>query len=52
MVVKLFVDKLEQIDDAAVKSVLTSLALLYALNGIAVNSGDFLKVRTVPAPVA
>lgn len=43
---KLFVDRLEQVDDAAVKSVLSTLALLYALKGIADNSGDFLKVRT------
>lgn len=44
MVLKLFVDKLEQVDDAAVRSVLSTLALLYALKGIADNSGDFLQV--------
>lgn len=42
---KLFVDKLEQVDDAAVKAVLSTLALLYALKGLADNSGDFLQVR-------
>lgn len=40
-------DKLEQVGDAAVRAVLSTLALLYALKGIADNSGDFLKVRTV-----
>lgn len=48
VVVKLFVDKLQQVEDAAVKSVLSTLALLYALTGIADNSGDFLKVGTLP----
>lgn len=51
MVVKLFVDKVEQVDEAAVRSVLSTLALLYALSGIADNSGDFLKVRAVSAAV-
>lgn len=48
---KLFVDKLGQIDDIAVHSVLSTLALLYTLNGIADNSGDFLKVRKVKITV-
>lgn len=51
VVVKLFVDKLGQIDDIAVHSVLSTLALLYTLNGIADNSGDFLKVRKVTITV-
>lgn len=51
MVVKLFVDKLGQVEDAAVKSVLSTLALLYALSGIEDNCGDFLKVRAAPGSV-
>lgn len=45
VVVKLFADKLGEIGDTAVHSVLSTLALLYTLHGIAENSGDFLQVR-------
>lgn len=45
MVVKLFAEKLSQIQDPAVQAVLSALARLYTLHGIASNSGDFLKVR-------
>lgn len=47
VVVKLFTDKLGEISDTAIHSVLSTLALLYALNGIAQNSGDFLMVRKI-----
>uniref|UniRef100_A0A3Q3MC61 Acyl-coenzyme A oxidase n=1 Tax=Mastacembelus armatus TaxID=205130 RepID=A0A3Q3MC61_9TELE len=47
VVVKLFTDKLGEIGDTAVHSVLSSLALLYALYGITQNSGDFLQVRKI-----
>uniref|UniRef100_H3BZB4 Acyl-coenzyme A oxidase n=1 Tax=Tetraodon nigroviridis TaxID=99883 RepID=H3BZB4_TETNG len=52
VVVKLFVDKLEQVDDAAVKAVLSTLALLYALKGLADNSGDFLQAGLLTVPQA
>ncbi|XP_054635962.1 peroxisomal acyl-coenzyme A oxidase 1 isoform X4 [Dunckerocampus dactyliophorus] len=42
VVVKLFTDKLGEIDDAPIRSVLSMLARLYALHGIMNNSGDFL----------
>lgn len=44
VVVKLFAAKLSEIGDKAVHSVLSALALLYALHGITQNSGDFLQV--------
>ncbi len=44
VVVKLFAAKLSEIGDTAVHSVLSTLALLYALHGVALNSGDFLQV--------
>lgn len=44
VVVKLFAAKLNEISNTAVYSVLSSLALLYALHGVAANSGDFLQV--------
>ncbi|RXN15803.1 peroxisomal acyl-coenzyme A oxidase 1 isoform X1 [Labeo rohita] len=43
VVVKLFAAKLSEIGDTAVHSVLCTLALLYALHGVAQNSGDFLQ---------
>ncbi|XP_077379444.1 peroxisomal acyl-coenzyme A oxidase 1 isoform X2 [Festucalex cinctus] len=43
VVVKLFADKLGEIDDAPIHSVLLTLARLYALYGISNNSGDFLQ---------
>lgn len=44
VVVKLFAAKLSEIGNTAVYSVLSTLALLYALHGVASNSGDFLQV--------
>ncbi|XP_077574218.1 peroxisomal acyl-coenzyme A oxidase 1 isoform X2 [Stigmatopora nigra] len=43
VVVKLFADKLVEIDAASIHSVLLTLARLYALYGISKNSGDFLQ---------
>ncbi|XP_061628329.1 peroxisomal acyl-coenzyme A oxidase 1 isoform X2 [Phyllopteryx taeniolatus] len=43
VVVKLFADKLGEIDAATIHSVLLTLARLYALHGISNNSGDFLQ---------
>lgn len=45
VVVKLFTDKLGEISDTAIHSVMSTLALLYALYGITKNTGDFLQVR-------
>jgi len=45
--VKVFTDKLGEVGDTAIHSVLSTLALLYAMNGIAKNSGDFLQVRKI-----
>ncbi|XP_061779089.1 peroxisomal acyl-coenzyme A oxidase 1 isoform X3 [Nerophis lumbriciformis] len=42
VVVKLFTDKLGEIDAGPIHSVLSTLARLYALHGIINNSGDFL----------
>ncbi|XP_036966945.1 peroxisomal acyl-coenzyme A oxidase 1 isoform X2 [Acanthopagrus latus] len=50
VVVKLFTDKLGEIGDTAVHSVVSSLALLYALHGITVNSGDFLQAGLLSVP--
>uniref|UniRef100_A0AAY4A5K3 Acyl-coenzyme A oxidase n=1 Tax=Denticeps clupeoides TaxID=299321 RepID=A0AAY4A5K3_9TELE len=44
MVVKLFVSRLGEVGDVAVHSVLSTLAVLYALHGVSQNSGDFLQV--------
>uniref|UniRef100_A0A669EM32 Acyl-coenzyme A oxidase n=1 Tax=Oreochromis niloticus TaxID=8128 RepID=A0A669EM32_ORENI len=44
VVVKLFTDKLGEVADTAVHSVLSTLALLYTLYGITKNSGDFLQI--------
>ncbi|XP_037115764.1 peroxisomal acyl-coenzyme A oxidase 1 isoform X2 [Syngnathus acus] len=43
VVVKLFADKLGEIDAAPIHSVLLTLARLYALHGVSNNSGDFLQ---------
>ncbi|KAM9818023.1 peroxisomal acyl-coenzyme A oxidase 1 isoform X2 [Syngnathus typhle] len=43
VVVKLFADKLGEIDAAPLHSVLLTLARLYALHGMSNNSGDFLQ---------
>ncbi|XP_026215245.1 peroxisomal acyl-coenzyme A oxidase 1 isoform X2 [Anabas testudineus] len=50
VVVKLFTDKLGEIGDTAVHSVLSALALLYALQGITQNSGDFLQAGLLSVP--
>uniref|UniRef100_A0A668A8G3 Acyl-coenzyme A oxidase n=1 Tax=Myripristis murdjan TaxID=586833 RepID=A0A668A8G3_9TELE len=50
VVVKLFSAKLSEIGDTAIHSVLSTLALLYALQGIAQNSGDFLQASLLSVP--
>uniref|UniRef100_A0A3B4ADM2 Acyl-coenzyme A oxidase n=1 Tax=Periophthalmus magnuspinnatus TaxID=409849 RepID=A0A3B4ADM2_9GOBI len=50
MVVKLFTDKLSEIGDPDINLVLTTLAQLYALHGIALNSGDFLQAGLLTVP--
>uniref|UniRef100_A0A8C9XLF8 Acyl-coenzyme A oxidase n=1 Tax=Sander lucioperca TaxID=283035 RepID=A0A8C9XLF8_SANLU len=50
VVVKLFTDKLGEIGDIAIHSVLSTLALLYALHGITTNSGDFLQAGLLNVP--
>ncbi|XP_076871987.1 peroxisomal acyl-coenzyme A oxidase 1 isoform X1 [Brachyhypopomus gauderio] len=50
VVVKLFAAKLSEISDTAVHSALNSLVLLYALHGIANNSGDFLQADLLSVP--
>uniref|UniRef100_A0A8C7Q565 Acyl-coenzyme A oxidase n=1 Tax=Oncorhynchus mykiss TaxID=8022 RepID=A0A8C7Q565_ONCMY len=52
VVVKLFAAKLGEIGDTGVHSVLSTLALLYALQGIQQHSGDFLQVTTTMATVS
>ncbi|XP_054459875.1 peroxisomal acyl-coenzyme A oxidase 1 isoform X2 [Anoplopoma fimbria] len=50
VVVKLFTDKLGEIGDTGIHSVLSTLALLYALDGIKKNSGDFLQAGLLNVP--
>ncbi|XP_069056303.1 peroxisomal acyl-coenzyme A oxidase 1-like [Pleurodeles waltl] len=50
VVVKLFTDKLTDVVDVAVHTVLSSLCLLYALQGINRNTGDFLQVGLLTGP--
>ncbi|MCI4375780.1 hypothetical protein PGIGA_G00113130 [Pangasianodon gigas] len=50
VVVKLFAAKLSEISNTAVYSVLSTLALLYALHGVASNSGDFLQAGLLTIP--
>uniref|UniRef100_A0A8C3B3R2 Acyl-coenzyme A oxidase n=1 Tax=Cyclopterus lumpus TaxID=8103 RepID=A0A8C3B3R2_CYCLU len=50
VVVKLFTDKLVEVGDTAIHSVMSSLALLYALHGITKNSGDFLQAGLLNVP--
>ncbi|XP_078506954.1 peroxisomal acyl-coenzyme A oxidase 1-like [Lissotriton helveticus] len=50
VVVKLFTDKLTEIVDVAVHNVLNSLCLLYALQGINRNTGDFLQAGLLTTP--
>uniref|UniRef100_A0A672Z0Z5 Acyl-coenzyme A oxidase n=1 Tax=Sphaeramia orbicularis TaxID=375764 RepID=A0A672Z0Z5_9TELE len=47
VVVKLFTEKLGEIGDTAIHSVLSTLALLYTLHGITENSGDFLLILQI-----
>ncbi|KAM7418968.1 hypothetical protein PAMA_016198 [Pampus argenteus] len=50
VVVKLFTDKLGEVGDTAIHSVLSTMALLYALHGITKNSGDFLQAGLINPP--
>uniref|UniRef100_A0A1A8BDP1 Acyl-coenzyme A oxidase n=2 Tax=Nothobranchius kadleci TaxID=1051664 RepID=A0A1A8BDP1_NOTKA len=50
VVVKVFSEKLGEVGDTAIHSVLSTLALLYAMHGIAENSGDFLLAGLLNAP--
>ncbi|XP_017293249.1 peroxisomal acyl-coenzyme A oxidase 1 isoform X2 [Kryptolebias marmoratus] len=50
VVVKVFTDKLGEVGDTAVHSVLSALALLYAMHGITKNSGDFLQAGLLSVP--
>ncbi|KAL3066822.1 hypothetical protein OYC64_016719 [Pagothenia borchgrevinki] len=50
VIVKLFTNKLGEIGDTAIHSVLSTLALLYALHGIKNNSGDFLQAGLLSVP--
>uniref|UniRef100_A0AAY4A573 Acyl-coenzyme A oxidase n=1 Tax=Denticeps clupeoides TaxID=299321 RepID=A0AAY4A573_9TELE len=50
MVVKLFVSRLGEVGDVAVHSVLSTLAVLYALHGVSQNSGDFLQAGLLSVP--
>ncbi|XP_051996364.1 peroxisomal acyl-coenzyme A oxidase 1 isoform X1 [Xyrauchen texanus] len=50
VVVKLFASKLSEIGDTAIHSVLSTLALLYALHGVQQNSGDFLQTGQISVP--
>ncbi|XP_076148999.1 peroxisomal acyl-coenzyme A oxidase 1 isoform X3 [Alosa pseudoharengus] len=50
VVVKLFAAKLGEVGDTGVHSALSTLALLYALHGVAQNSGDFLQAGLLTVP--
>ncbi|XP_046899972.1 peroxisomal acyl-coenzyme A oxidase 1 isoform X2 [Hypomesus transpacificus] len=50
VVVKLFAAKLGEIGDTGVHSVLSGLALLYALHGVTLHSGDFLQADLLSVP--
>ncbi|KAM9490978.1 peroxisomal acyl-coenzyme A oxidase 1-like isoform 1-T1 [Salvelinus alpinus] len=50
VVVKLFAAKLGEMGDTGVHSVLSTLALLYALQGIQQHSGDFLQTGLLSVP--
>ncbi|KAK6478137.1 peroxisomal acyl-coenzyme A oxidase 1 isoform X1 [Huso huso] len=50
VVVKLFSAKLSEVGDTAVHSVLSTLALLYALHGISQHTGDFLQAGLLSGP--
>uniref|UniRef100_A0A4W5RDM7 Acyl-coenzyme A oxidase n=1 Tax=Hucho hucho TaxID=62062 RepID=A0A4W5RDM7_9TELE len=50
VVVKLFAAKLGEMGDTGIHSVLSTLALLYALQGIQQHSGDFLQTGLLSVP--
>ncbi|XP_060724645.1 peroxisomal acyl-coenzyme A oxidase 1 isoform X1 [Tachysurus vachellii] len=50
VVVKMFAAKLSEISNTSIYSVLSTLALLYALHGISNNSGDFLQAGLLTVP--
>ncbi|XP_043946436.1 peroxisomal acyl-coenzyme A oxidase 1 isoform X1 [Protopterus annectens] len=50
VVVKLFSAKLSEVTDTAVHSILSTLALMYALHGISKNTGDFLQAGVLTEP--
>ncbi|KAG7491652.1 hypothetical protein MATL_G00006290 [Megalops atlanticus] len=50
VVVKLFAAKLGEVGDTAVHSALSTLALLYALQGVTQHSGDFLQAGLLTVP--
>ncbi|KAM6939933.1 peroxisomal acyl-coenzyme A oxidase 1 [Xenentodon cancila] len=50
VVVKVFTEKLAEVGDTAIHSVLSTLALVYAMHGITRNSGDFLLAGLLSAP--
>ncbi|XP_030638494.1 peroxisomal acyl-coenzyme A oxidase 1 isoform X2 [Chanos chanos] len=50
VVVKLFTAKLSEVKDTAIHSVLSTLALLYALHGVSIHSGDFLQAGLLTVP--
>ncbi|GAA6098663.1 peroxisomal acyl-coenzyme A oxidase 1 isoform X2 [Tachysurus ichikawai] len=50
VVVKLFAAKLNEISNTSAYSVLSTLALLYALHGVSNNSGDFLQAGLLTVP--
>ncbi|XP_048869578.1 peroxisomal acyl-coenzyme A oxidase 1 isoform X2 [Brienomyrus brachyistius] len=50
VVVKMFVAKLGEVADVGVHAVLSTLALLYALDGIAQHTGDFLLAGLLSMP--
>ncbi|XP_068177420.1 peroxisomal acyl-coenzyme A oxidase 1 isoform X2 [Antennarius striatus] len=50
VVVKIFTEKVGQIENAEIHSVLSDLGLLYALHGITNNSGDFLQAGLLRVP--
>lgn len=45
MVVKLFTEKLGEVQEKPIQAVLRNLCLLYSLYGITQKAGDFLQVR-------
>lgn len=49
MVLKMFRDKVEQVEDPGVHAVLATLARLYAIHGIGDHMGDFLQVCLLSA---